>query len=511
MSLDASLAIAGSGLAAINSGLSVVSQNIANAGTADWSREVAAQQNVTASGLGMGVRVLPTQRDLDTQLQSTLYQQNATVAGLQLRQTALSGIDQVQGQVGGGSDLASMVGQLQDAFSGLLTDPSSQPQQQAVVNAASSLAGQVNSLAGAVGQARQQAQDKAVDDVTTLNTSLAQIGQISDQIVALQSQGLSTADLQNQRDAAIDQLSQIVPVKQVPQQNGDVLLVTSTGLSLPIHDGATPFTLANATLGPTATYPSSSAVPAVRLDGKDVTTALGPGGELSSALDLRDNVLPAYQGSLDEFAYTLASRFSQQGLNLFTDGSGNVPVATGPEPQSGYVGFANAITVNPAIVATPSLVRDGTGSVAGSATGASAFTPNPAGGPAGFSDLITRVLDFSFGSEVQSGVAQPVPASTGLGPAGDQSAGFTPPSDLAGFATTLVSKMSQDESQAGTDLDNAKALQTSLQSQLSSQDGVSIDQQMSTMIQLQNAYGANAKIITAVQAMWDTLLNMVNP
>lgn len=508
MSLDASLAIANSGLAAINSGLSVVSQNIANAGTADWSVEVAEQESVTASGLGMGVRVMPAQRDVNTQLQSTLYQQNGTVAGLQVTQTALSSIDQVQGQVGSGSDLASLVGNLSDSFSSLLTDPSNQAQQQAVVSAAGQLTGQVNNLAGAVGQARQQAQDQAVSDVGSLNTALGQIGQISTQIVALQSQGLSTADLANQRDAAIDKLSQIVPVKQVPQQNGDVLLVTSTGLLLPTHEDS-PFSLANATLGPSETYPASASVPPLQLNGKDVTTSLGSGGTLSAELALRDTTLPAYQATLDQFAFTLASRFDQQGLSLFTDPAGNVPSATGPYTQSGYVGFANTISVNPAVSASPSLVRDGTHAVAGSATGPTAFTPNPAGGPAGFSGLITRVLDFAFGSQVQSGVAQAAPAGTGLGPAGKISGPFAPPPDLGGFATTLVSTMSQDVSRSGTDLDNAKALRTALQGQLSAQNGVSIDQQMSTMIELQNAYAANAKIVTTVQSMWDTLINMV--
>jgi flagellar hook-associated protein 1 FlgK len=38
---------------------------------------------------------------------------------------------------------------------------------------------------------------------------------------------------------------------------------------------------------------------------------------------------------------------------------------------------------------------------------------------------------------------------------------------------------------------------------------VNIDQQMSLMIQLQNAYGANAKVIGAVQSVFGELLAMV--
>jgi flagellar hook-associated protein 1 FlgK len=39
---------------------------------------------------------------------------------------------------------------------------------------------------------------------------------------------------------------------------------------------------------------------------------------------------------------------------------------------------------------------------------------------------------------------------------------------------------------------------------------VNIDTEMSNMIQLQNAYGANAKVISTVQAMWTQLLQAVS-
>ena len=52
-------------------------------------------------------------------------------------------------------------------------------------------------------------------------------------------------------------------------------------------------------------------------------------------------------------------------------------------------------------------------------------------------------------------------------------------------------------------------MQTTLATKLSAQSGVNMDTEMSTMIQLQNAYGANAKVIAAVQAMWTQLLNTV--
>jgi flagellar hook-associated protein 1 FlgK len=508
MSLDSALSIASSGLDNIATQLGVVSQNVANASTPNYTAEVSVQTSVTAGGQGMGVQTTAVTRDINTQLQTLSFQQNSTVAGLQTTQTALQQIDAVQGSVGSGADLSSLLGDLQNAFSTLQTDPTNQTQQSAVVAAAQSLATQTNNISGAIGSARQTAQNNIVSEVASLNSSLATIGDLSNQIVALKAEGQSTADLENQRDTAMAAVSQLVNVRFLAQPNGDMLAVTSGGLSLPLHDGATPFSTQSVNIGASSTYPGGG-IPAITLGGQDVTGQL-TGGQIGANITLRDSTLPAYQGQIDEFAETLSTRFSAQGLTLFTQPNGTVPATGGTPVQSGYVGYAGIMQVNPAVTATPSLVRDGTNSVAGSATGASAFTPNPPTGPAGSTTLISRILNYTLGTQVQQGVPQPTPSVTGLGPAGTLSAPYAPPTDLASFAVDVVSAESADSSNTTTQLGTESSVQTALQSQISAQGGVSIDQEMSNMIQLQNAYGANARIISAVQTLWTQLLSMVN-
>ena len=51
-------------------------------------------------------------------------------------------------------------------------------------------------------------------------------------------------------------------------------------------------------------------------------------------------------------------------------------------------------------------------------------------------------------------------------------------------------------------------MQTTLNSKVAAVSGVSVDAEMSTMVGLQNAYGANARVLTAVQQMWTDLLNI---
>ena len=213
MNLDAALAIASGGLANISRQLDVVSQNVANAGTPGYSREVASQQSVTADGVGMGVRSLPTRRETDDLLQAGLLAQNAAVGGLTTRQTALAAIDPLLGTPGQGNDLPSLLGKLQDGFSALAGSPDSQSGQQQVVIRAQTLANSINTLAAGYATQRQGAQDALVRDVATVNAVLGTIGTLSDQIVTLKAAGQSTADLENRRDAALTGLSGLIDVK----------------------------------------------------------------------------------------------------------------------------------------------------------------------------------------------------------------------------------------------------------------------------------------------------------
>lgn len=507
MNLNGALSIASGGLANITRQLNVVSQNVANAGTPGYARELAQQQSITADGIGMGVRTLATTRATDELLSGEILHQNATVAGLTTRQNAMSAIDAASGTPATGDGIAARLGALRDAFSSLLTSPDNQAAQRQVVGAAQTLATGINRLSDTYATQRQNAQDAISGDIATLNATLSGIGALSDRIIKLRGTGSSTADLENQRDAAVTGLSQLIDVKSLAQPNGALILLTPSGLSLPTGAGQARFAAADAVLTPTAFYPGGGA-PAVTLAGIDVTRQIS-GGRIGANLQLRDGVLPTFQAELDEFAQNLASRLDAQGLRLFSDPAGLVPAGGGVPVQTGYVGFAGIIGVNPAVLANTAQVRDGTTVIAGSPFGASAFTPNPAGGPAGFTTAITRVLDYALGAEAQTGVAQPGSATAGLGPAGTLAAPYAAPATLAGLAATLTAAQAQVSGAVTQQAATETTVQTMLTGKLSAETGVSVDTEMASMITLQSAYGANAKVVAATQTMWDQLLASV--
>jgi flagellar hook-associated protein 1 FlgK len=502
MGLDAALSVAGGGLANINAQFALLSQNVANAATPGYAVEVSSQESLTADGVGLGVQTRPATLQIDQALQSSVVQQNATVAGLQTTQTALQAIDSVLGTPGSGNDLGSLLGNLKDSFSTLLTDPSSQTQQSAVVSAATTLTQGINTLSSTYSAQRQAAQSDLESAVNTLNSTLATIGQLSDQIIALKPTDLGTADLENQRNAAVQTLSQLIVVRTDVQPNGDMVMFTSTGLTLPTRGIANPFSLPNAAT-PAGSYYPGGGIPGITLDGTDVTNQM-TSGQIGADLTLRDTTLPTAQAELDEFSQGLSSRFAAQGLTLFTDPTGNTPAGGGTPAQNGYVGYAGTIQVSSAVTADPSLVRDGTN------TTGTGFTPNPVDGPAGFTALISNVVSYTFGTQSQSGVPQTAMNTNGLGASGNLTAPFNASGDaLSDFATSLVSSQAQLSGTTTSQLTTEQALQTSLNAKVTAVSGVNMDTELSQMLSLQNAYAANARVIAAVQSMFTQMLQAV--
>jgi flagellar hook-associated protein 1 FlgK len=503
MGLDASLSIASRSIQDIGQSLGIVSNNIANANTPDYATEVSNQASFTAGALELGARSTPATREIDLALQQAAFGQDSVVSGFNTTSTLLSPISDAMGIPGQGTDLPSLLGDVQNAFTTLLADPSAAASQSAVVNAAGNLTAGINQLSATYAQQRTAAESGILSDIGKANGDLGQIGQLSDQIIAAKVAGQSTANLENQRDRAVHDLNTILGVKTFVGGNGDMQVFTASGMGLPTRASSGPIQTSAVTLSAAVTY-AGGGIPPITVNGTDITNQIG-GGSLGAAIMARDTTIPTMQAELDEFSYQLSSRFAAQGLNLFSDPTGAVPAAGGAPVQAGYVGYASVIQVNPAVAASPAQVRDGNTLVTGSGSGASAFVPNPSGGPQGFSTLITRVLSYALGTDAQPGVPQPGAAVAGLGPDGTLSAPWPAAGSLADNVTALTAAQSATIAAASNGLTQAQTTQTTMNSALANASSVNVDAQMSQVLRLQNAYAANAKVMSVIQSLYTAL------
>jgi flagellar hook-associated protein 1 FlgK len=166
-------------------------------------------------------------------------------------------------------------------------------------------------------------------------------------------------------------------------------------------------------------------------------------------------------------------------LPLFLDGSTPITGAlTGGGSQT--TGLAGRITVNAAVAAAPaSLVAYAANTASGDPT-----RPNFLLG-----QLTTASLSYS--------------PTTGIGSAQQPFSGT-----LSDYMGAVVSQQSQ-AANAATNLQQGQdTVVSALQQRFNSQSGVSIDTELSNLIALQNAYGANARVMTTIQQMMSTLLQV---
>jgi flagellar hook-associated protein FlgK len=505
MSLDAALLIARSGLTAVQRGLAQASQNIANADTPGYTRKTVPQRAVTVGDSPAGLRTADAARAVDAALLARLDASRAGSAAAGLRETLLTGIEQAHGD--SGQTLADGLAALRTGFLALRAAPADAGKQQAAAAAAETLAGRLNGVSQAIGTARQQAQDAVVAEVRTANAALREVAALT--LRLRNGADGDAAALEDQRDAAIATLSESLGVQAVKRAGGDLLLVARGGIVLPLDPGRDQLATAEAAVQPASLSGAGGSLPGVTLNGFDITGQLA-GGRLGEAIALRDRTLPRYQAEADVLASNIAARLDGEGLRLFTDADGtSVPDPAQAYAGSGQVGFAGRIRVNPAIAANPALLRDGTQAVAGSPTGPGAFTPNPAGGPAGFTTLLDRVLDFAFGAEAAAGQAWPGIATAGLGPDGTLASPFIAPATLEAYAGRITTAQTGDRAAATAAKDQATALGAALEARFGRQSGVDTDTEMASIVALQNAYAANAKVLGTVQALFDTLLGAV--
>lgn len=501
MSLEVSLTNARSGIALIGRQLSQTAADIANAGTEGYTDKRIEARSLTAKGQPMGVRALPADRLVDAALAARLLAARSADAAATLRQASLARIEQAHGSVAGQQSLADLTARLNEGLLALRDMPSDPVRQRAAVAAAEDLATRFNTVSDTITLVRQDAQDGMVAEVAAINASLRQIARLTDEIRPELASGRSVADLEDRRDVAIARLAESLDITVLRAADGGVTLVTRGGTTLPLDRDRDMLSLADANVGASAYYGAGGTLPGVMLGGTDVTASLA-GGRLGEYRSLRDGTLPRMQAELDVLATGFAARFEAQGLRLFTDAGGAVPDPAQPYTTSGAMGFARTIRVSPAVVADPSLLRDGTHAVPG-------FTPNPPGGPASFTGLLDRVLTFALGPEQAPGVPHPGFASTALGPDGSLLARVVPQGSLAAQATQLVSVQTGERADAARAAESAATLRTGLEGRFAQMSGVDVDREMSAMVMLQNAYAANARVISAVQQMFDQLLGAV--
>jgi len=449
--LTTALSIATQSLMVQQEALQVATNNIANANTPGYSREVLdLQENppVQQSSLwfGTGVSANKVESIRDQMLELRIYDETQQQGNAQAQSTALQ---QVEGLFsnptqGIGADLTAFF----NSINQLSTDPTSIPVRQSILTAANNLANDFHSTVTQV-DAIQHNQDLSVtQSVSQINQLTTQIAALNGQIAPLQQLGQEAGGLEDQRNELIGQLSQLTNVQVTQSDQGETL---STGNGTPLVVGTQSFALTTAT--------GAGGMQHIFAQGTDITGTL-TGGQLGGVLAVRDQSIPDVLSDLDGLAGGLAANFNAAQKKGFDLGGNQGQDFFAPAaPGAGAAAAFQVLATDPNAIAASS---DG--------------SPGSNGNLANLLAVANQKLP----------------------------SGATPIDDYSNLVFNVGNWSSQAQAQA-------TATQASLQqlnNQRASVSGVSIDEETTNLLRYQNAYQAAARVISTIDTLTQDLFNI---
>lgn len=315
MGLTHILKTANSGLTVTQTSIDVVARNIANAGTDGYSRKLTQQDNLLAGEQGMGARISGVYREIDAFVQKQLYVEESRLAYSSEVSYYLNQVDQLFGSPGGASALDTRINEFSLSLQDLSTQPESNAARSAVLAQAEGLANTLRQLNDGIQGLRQLAEDSIADGIDELNSLFERLNSVNGQIAGASSLGAEVADLQDQRDFIVTQISEYMEVSVREDTSGRISLYTKSGNVLVDQQAVVLNFDRNGSINASAEYsndPNERTVGTVALTGGNgydidlIANGILETGKLGALIDMRDQTLVQAQQQIDSLAHGLA-------------------------------------------------------------------------------------------------------------------------------------------------------------------------------------------------------------
>jgi len=440
--------------------LNVTSNNVANASNESYTREVPnwqENQPISINGVayGTGVTVTGGVSQRDRVLNQRLDQQQQLGAASTSLLTALTTLQSNFTPASSSSstgDIGTDITNFFDAYTQLESDPTSNPLRQQILSSATTLAGDISGIAASL-NAQQTSLDQSattvVEQVNALTQSLAQVNQQIQSTSPNQDAGI----LEDQRQADLSQLSQLIGINQVTTESNG-LSITTTGGQLLASEGTVYQITSGSVNGVTHFY----------LNGTDITSSLASGGgQLGGLLTARDQSIPTTLASLDQLAYGISTQVNtvnNAGTDLVGDNGNAGDIFNAPTQVAGSAAAMQVVMTDPNKIAAAGLGL-GTGDNSNAVAAANLAT---------------------------QGIVNGESASD--------------------FYSNLVSTLGATVSEATTQNTALTASVTQLQTQVNSLSAVSLNDEASNLEEFQRSYQAASQVFTILNSIMTSALNL---
>lgn len=486
--LTTALSNALSGLVVTQSQTAVVSRNVTRASEEDYTRKTL---GLTTDFAG-NARAANITRATEQRLTEAVSSTNSAVEGQRIINQAIDRLSETIGDVEADGSIAWGIGQLQVALTDYEASPSSVVAANNAVTLAAHLAGSLNTASGLVASLRGEMDAGIAASVANSNTILSEIEDLNSRITGGGADSGTVAELLDKRDAAVRRLSSELGVRTVNRPNNGIAIYTDSGVTL-FDVSARVISFA-----PTGSLPPAGPGNDVFVDGVQVTGAGTPmplrQGKILAQVQVRDTLSVGYQAQLDEVARTLINQFAETDQSTLP----SLPDATGlfgysgsptiPAAATQYPGLAGEISINalfdPSQGGDASWLRDG-------GVNGAAYNYNSSA-VSGFQDRLSELVT-SFDDTVNF----------------DAAAGLGGSATVKSFASLSAGWIEQRRAEGTRHLDTVEATYQRARDALSKKSGVNIDEEMATLLNLEKSYQATAKVVSTVDQMMATLMQIV--
>ncbi|MFZ0430941.1 MAG: flagellar hook-associated protein FlgK [Acidobacteriota bacterium] len=441
-------------LSNMQTGLSVVNENVANVNTPGYSRK----RIVFAPGpydqrpfgmLGTGAQIERVESIRDYFLESRIGQEYQAKGFYEGQQFGVSQLETIVGS-SDGSGIPDQLSKFFDAFLELASEPSSSSLRQVAMTEGDQLAQTIRGTVDRLDSLDEANRSRIEDSVATVNGVLQRIADINVKLQPILKRGQDGGPLYDERAQLLNQLNEEMSVQVSVDQSYNMIISTTSGRLLLMGSDVTGL----------STQKTMDGV-SVMHEGTDITSEISS-GKMGGLIDFQTSTLASTRTALNSLAAELASAVNaahHNGVDLDGNPGGDFfTVTAGNEARS----------IDVALTDFRQLAAGAPGTGIGDGTNAQALAdlrdaPIAGLGNEAFGDYYSQIV-FDVGM-----------ASRGI--------------------------------QANLSLQD-KVLQQ-LENQRESVSGVSLDEEAVNLLQYQRSYQASSKLLRVLDSLLEETLNIV--
>jgi flagellar hook-associated protein 1 FlgK len=475
--LYGALNVAKSGLAVASLGVRTASHNIANVNTPNYSRQrqvITAEIPASTPGGYLGVRQSGIFRDQDPFIQEQLLRHEGQLGASSAQADALGSIEGILGDDSSGG-LSATLNEFYDAWSDLASSasPGAPLERASVKTAADALVAKLNALDLQLRDQMRDVDQQIQGQLPRVNDLLQQIVELNEEIARFELSSPAN-DLRDQRDGLLRELGGFLDISVREDADGRVDVTLQNGVPLVSGDRARSVFAA-----PDAANPIDPRFVRIYVqDGlatSDITPLIGS-GQIGGLLHARDVSIAGALRSLDVLAFNVASTV-------------NAAHAGGV----GANGYTGDFFVQPAQVADAAREIDLSAAILASSD-AIAAGPTGAASDNRTAQAIAALRDLRAPLHVLGDtLGAPTGASRSV-------------LDQLGTLTTEIGTQARSALSQRTQLEHV--LET-LENRRDEVSGVSLDEEVTRLVELQAAFQANSRVIAMVGDLLGELVDVI--